>query len=74
MKRAVFIGWQEDIAPFPPLALFNVITEDMKYPHGTTVDQTTLVEWGIEIPEFLGFDDWKMLNPKGAHHGNGVAQ
>lgn len=58
-KRAVFIGWQEDVPPYPPVALFNVFTDDKVYPHGTTVDTHTLMEWGIRVPPFPSFRSWK---------------
>lgn len=60
MKRAVFIGWQEDVHPYPNFALFNVLTDDKKYPHGTTVDANSLVEWGIRVPIFPDYVSWKM--------------
>lgn len=59
LKRAVFIGWQEDIDGYPPIALFNVFTSDRKYPHGTTVDVNTLLEWNIKVPVFPNFESWK---------------
>lgn len=58
-RRAVFIGWQEDVPPYPNFALFNVVTEDKKYPHGTTVDVQSLLEWGIRVPVFPDFQSWK---------------
>ena len=49
--RAVFLGWQEDGrgGAFP---LFDVMTNDMTYPHGTTVGIESLERFGIEVPEY----------------------
>lgn len=64
MKRAIFIGWQEDVMGFPPIALFNVVTDDKQYPHGTTVDTESLSEWKVQIPRYPDFKSWKSQKEK----------
>jgi hypothetical protein len=48
---AVFIGWQEDVEGYPPIALFNVVAKGDPR-DGTTVDVNSLKEWGIKIPSY----------------------
>lgn len=64
MKRAIFIGWQE-LDGEKPIALFNVETSDKQYPHGTTVDVKTLLEWDIRIPKFPTVEQWEKEKPYG---------
>lgn len=58
MKSAIFIGWLEPFEELEPIALFNMVTTDLKYPHGTTVDVATLLKWMITVPPFPSYDRW----------------
>lgn len=55
---AVFIGWQEDVDGCPPFPLFNIVAPNDSR-HGTTVDMTSLKEWGVRVPDYPPY----RLNP-----------